>query len=209
MRQEVQEVVLVHGAGSGPWVFDGWSHEFSGVSLHTVDLHADVDVAQASMTDYCHRVVACMKDVMGGTALCGWSMGGLVALMAQQQVALACLVLLEPSPPGEVQGFDSSARVEPGAFDPEDAYGRFPAGIASRPESLLARGERKRGISVPKLRCPTLVVSGDEFYAERGEPLARFYSAEHLHFPGLSHWDLVLRPEVPRAIASFITVHGS
>lgn len=201
--------MVVHGAGSGPWVFDGWSREFSGMLLRPVDLHAELDVARASMTDYCDRVVACMKNVIGGAALCGWSMGGLVALMAQRHVAPACLVLLEPSPPGEVQGFNPAARVEPGTFDPEDVYGRFPAGVASRPESLLARGERKRGSSVPEVRCPTLVVSGDEFYGERGEPLARFYRAEHLHFPGLSHWDLVLRPEVRRAIVSFISAQGS
>jgi hypothetical protein len=53
MHEEVENVVLVHGAGSGPWVFDGWADDFPGVSVHAVDLHEGLDVAQASMTDYC------------------------------------------------------------------------------------------------------------------------------------------------------------
>lgn len=140
----------------------------------------------------------------GATAVCGWSMGGLVALMAAQEVEPFALVLLEPSPPGEVQGFDPAAVVEPGIFDPQTVYGRFPTGIASRAESSVARSERKRGISVPEVPCRTLVVSGEEFQEERGESVAAFYGAEYVHFHGLDHWDLVLRDEVRKAVAAFI-----
>jgi pimeloyl-ACP methyl ester carboxylesterase len=133
-------------------------------------------------------------------ALCGWSMGGLVALMTAERAQAARLVLLEASAPGEVQGFDEDVRLEPGTFDPESTYGRFPAGLRARPESSLARAERKRGISVPSLPCPALVVSGGEFPEERGRALARRYAAAELRLPGLDHWGLVLDGRVPQAL---------
>ncbi|MDP9225835.1 MAG: hypothetical protein M3P18_18745 [Actinomycetota bacterium] len=86
--------------------------------------------------------------------------------------------------------------------DPEDAYGPFPPGVRKHPESSLARAERKRGISVPIIQCPSLFVSSGEFGDERGRALASHYGGSLLEFPLLNHWDLVLNPEVRRAIAS-------
>jgi pimeloyl-ACP methyl ester carboxylesterase len=201
-------VVLVHGAGSGPWVFDRWVEDLLTVfSLVVVDLHDGLDVASASMDDYCNQVVSAMVSAGDPVALCGWSMGGLVALMAAQRVRPTALVLLEPSPPGEVQGFDARAAAGPGTFDPEEVYGLFPGGIRARPESSLARGERKQGIRVPKVECPTLVVSGDEFPEDRGESVAALYGATLQHFPGLSHWDLVMKTEVREVVALFLMSH--
>ena len=201
----MENLVLVHGAGSGPWVFDGWAGNLSGFTLHTVDLHEDLDVASASMTDYRDRVVAAMKAIGAPVALCGWSMGGLVALMATQELVPSALVLIEPSPPGEVQGFHPESPLERGTFDPEDVYGRFPASVASRPESSLARGERKQGISVPEVPCPTLVISGDEFRSDRGDPVASFYEAEHRYFEDLDHWGLLTSSEVRAAIGDWLS----
>lgn len=156
------------------------------------------------MDDYADRVVAASKELGKPVALCGWSIGGLVALMAAEAMDGAALVLIEPSPPGEIQGFSPHAPLEEGPFDPEVVYGTFPRGIPSRPESNRARGERKRGISVPRVTCPTLVISGDEFVAERGVPVAALYGAEHAHFRGLDHWDLVRSAEVRGRIATFL-----
>lgn len=203
---EAGTILLVHGAGSGPRIFDDWKKSLPGFAVLVVDLQEGLDVATSSMNDYRQRVVSAIASMKGPVALCGWSMGGLVALMAAEKVKPAALILLEPSPPGEVQGFDAGARVEPGTFDPEEVYGPFPGGIPARPESSLARGERKRGISVPAVACPMLVISGDDFPEERGSHVADLYDAEHRHFPGLNHWDLVLRPEVREAISSFLRV---
>jgi pimeloyl-ACP methyl ester carboxylesterase len=123
--------------------------------------------------------------------LLGWSMGGLVAMMAARRVEPDRLVLLEPSPPTEVQGH-RDVRLEAGTYDPEEEYGAFPPGVRARPESKLARSERKRGISVPEVGATTLVVHGDEFAEERGRAVAAHYGAETLHIGGASHWDLVL-----------------
>jgi hypothetical protein len=80
--------------------------------------------------------------------------------------------------------------------------------MRARLESLLARAERKRGVSVPSLPCPALVVSGDEFPEDRGRQLAAYYGADELAFPGLDHWGLVLDARVPEALAERLGTKG-
>ena len=156
------------------------------------------------MSNYA-AVVARAAELIGRpVAVCGWSMGGLAAMLAARQARADALVLLEPSPPGDVHGFDPAVPLEPGTFDPEEAYGPFPPGIRARPESALARSERRRGVSVPALPCRTLVVYGDEFADERGRAVARFYGAGELPFPGLDHWGLVRDARVHAAVAAWL-----
>jgi pimeloyl-ACP methyl ester carboxylesterase len=199
-------LVLVHGAGSGPWAFEGWRESFDGTEVVAVDLQEGLDVAHASHAEYAEQVAHATQEVPPPAALCGWSMGGLVALEAAQGLKPHTVVLLEPSPPAEVQGLDDSIEPRPGVFDPEEAYGRFPTGMEARAESLLARAERKRGISVPSLPCPSLVVTGDELREERGAAIAQLYGSELVDFPGLGHWDLVRSPNVRRAVARFLGI---
>jgi pimeloyl-ACP methyl ester carboxylesterase len=189
--RHVASLLLAHGAGSGPWVFDGWAEAFPDLEMEAVDLMAGLNVAEASMSNYAAVIVRATEWLPRPVALCGWSSGGLAAMMAARQAEADFLILLETSPPGEVQGFDESVPLRAGTFDPEETYGAFPPGMRARPESLLARAERKRGVSVPALPCPALVVYGDEFPDERGRALAAYYDAEERPFPGLDHWDLV------------------
>ena len=196
-------LLLVHGAGSGPWVFDGWPAAFPpGLRLETVDLHEGLDPAHATMAQYADAVARAAERLARPVVVVAWSMGGLAAMMAAD--CADGLVLLEASAPAEVQGVHRDVRPAPGVFDPEAEYGAFPDGVRARPESSLARAERKRGISVPELRCPTLVVYGDEYAEERGRRLVARYGAHELELPGKSHWDLVRDPEALRAIATRI-----
>jgi pimeloyl-ACP methyl ester carboxylesterase len=176
------------------------------VSVVAVDLQAGLDVARATHADYAAAVVRAAAGFPGPVALCGWSMGGLVVLEAAQRLEPHSVVLIEPSPPAEVQGFDGSVELRPGVFDPEEVYGPFPAGMEARPESLLARAERKRGISVPVLDRPSLVIAGEEFGRERGSAVAELYGSELLEFRGLGHWDLVRSQEVRVAVAEFLGI---
>jgi len=200
----MRAVLLVHGAGSGPWVFDRWAQRFGDVEVETVDLQAGLVVARASMLNYAAAVVARAHLLPTPVALVGWSMGGLAALMAAERAGAERLVLLEASPPAEVQGIRHDLALEQGTFDPEEIYGAFPPGLPSRPESTLARAERARGISVPTLPCPTLVAFGDEFPDDRGRDLVRTYNAEELHVPGLDHWGLVRDEGVADAVARWL-----
>jgi pimeloyl-ACP methyl ester carboxylesterase len=156
------------------------------------------------MTDYAERVLAAARALPQPVSLCGWSMGGLVVLQAAALARPHSVILIEASPPGEVQGFNGDVAMSLGMFDPEAVYGRFPAGLEARPESSLARSERKRGISVPSLPCPSLVIYGDAFRDERGKPIASLYCSEERDVPGLDHWDLVHDRRVREAIADFL-----
>jgi pimeloyl-ACP methyl ester carboxylesterase len=197
-------LVLIHGAGSGPWVFADWVEAFPEFEVRAVDLQDGLDVRHASMGDYVGIVARDAQELPRPIVLCGWSMGGLVALMAADAVHPDGIVLIEASAPGEVQGFTPNASLDQGSFDPEEAYGAFPAGIPARSESQLARAERKRGISVPSLPCPSLVVYGYEFAEDRGRRLAALYGSEQAAFPELDHWGLVRSSEVRSAIHRFL-----
>lgn len=196
-----RSVVLVHGAGSGPWVFDGWASTFPGADVIAPDLQEGLDLQSASMTDYARAVAFAAENRARPLLLVGWSMGGLVAMMAAHPAAADGLVLLESSPPAETQGEELQTPLSEGTFDPEEIYGPFPNGVRSRRESALARSERKRGISVPSLPCPALVIWGREFPEDRGRAIALRYGCEALAFE-LNHWDLVLAEDVRAAIAA-------
>lgn len=200
----MKTLVLIHGAGSGPWVFEGWLDTFRHWTTFAVDLQQGLDVGKATMGDYAQAVVEAARALPAPLALCGWSMGGLVALQAAQHVRPAKVVLLEASPPAEVQGFDPGVELTEGTFDPQEVYGAFPDGVLPRPESSLARAERKRGISVPSLPCASLVIAGESFRVERGEAIAQLYGSELMHVPGLDHWQLLQSDAVQRAVSEFL-----
>jgi pimeloyl-ACP methyl ester carboxylesterase len=197
-------LVLVHGGGSGPWIFDEWHGSFPGMRIAAVDLQEGLDVAQASMSDYADRVIEAADALPPPVSVCGWSMGGLVVLQAADRIRPHSVIVIEPSPPGEIQGFDPTIEPSAGTVDPQAVYGTFPAGVHTRLESALARAERKRGVTVPRLPCRSLVIYGDEFAEERGRRVAQFYGSEERPFPGLDHWGLVRDPGVREAIAEFV-----
>ncbi|MFN2557707.1 MAG: alpha/beta fold hydrolase, partial [Nitriliruptorales bacterium] len=196
-------VLLLHGAGSGPGIFTGWEEYFPDSHFVPVDLQEGLRIETASMTDYAARAVAEGRRARPPLLICGWSMGGLVAMLAARQLRPGWLALLEPSPPAEVQGCDETVTPRPGAFDPEAVYGPFPDGIRARPESSFARSERKRGISVGPLPCPTLVVYGRDFPDERGRLIAEAYHGDAVELEDLEHWGLVLDRRVSAAVSNW------
>lgn len=194
----------MHGAGSGPEVFASWSGARSGIEVVAVDLQDGADATAVSMVDYAESLRRSCEGVPRPFGLCGWSMGGLVAMMAAPAVAPASLVLIEPSAPAEVQGTHDVPDAA-GTFDPEEVYGPFPAGIRPRPESRRARADRKRGVPVPSLPRRTLVVYGSEFAAERGRALEERYGIEGACFAELDHWGLVLDVRVRELVFDYVS----
>src|SRR5207237_10580505 len=53
----LSSLILVHGSGSGPWVFDRWDDAFPDTILVAPDLHEGFDVAGASMEDFARATV--------------------------------------------------------------------------------------------------------------------------------------------------------
>jgi pimeloyl-ACP methyl ester carboxylesterase len=132
------------------------------VQVEAVDLQEDLEVGAASMDDYSAAVVNAADGLLRPLALVGWSMGGLVVLMASEQVEPDRVVLLEPSPPGELKGRTPRSRFrrEHSTVNPSTA--RFPRGFLHGP-NLRAHPERRRGVYVPSVARPTLVLRGREF----------------------------------------------
>src|SRR5437762_13618365 len=106
MAKALKSLVLAHGSGSGPWVFDGWAEAFPGVTVAAPDLQEGLDVAHASMADFAAAIVAAAEGLPRPLALCGWSLGGLAAMMAAERVRPERLGLLEPSEIGRASGRD-------------------------------------------------------------------------------------------------------
>lgn len=198
-------VVLVHGAASGPWVFDAWRPRWAGFDVRAPDLQDGGDLAVTTMDDYADKVVHAGWGPADGSpvVLCGWSMGGLVAMMAALRGTPAALVVVEPSVPSQVGGNHPSVTLEPGTYG-ADVYGSVAAPNQTRRESLLARCERKRGISVPRLPCPTLVLAGRDYAAERSRPVAEHYGATLVEYPGLGHADLVTDTAVADDVVAWV-----
>ena len=223
-------VILVHGAASSAGVWRYWLDGLAdrGWPAYALDLRghgasADVDLRRVRMDDYVEDVAQLVGQLGRRPVLIGWSMGGLVAVMAAARDLASACVGLAPSAPA--RSADPAAWLRPGTFGPEE-YGITrpdPADQAMMPdldleertvalaslgrESRWARDERARGIVVESLPCPLLIVTGTE---DRQWPRARYAD---LHLPaafveadGASHWGLVLNR---RALAILVpTVVG-
>jgi Alpha/beta hydrolase family len=200
-----RSLVLVHGSGCGPWVFDGWQRSFPELTVTAVDLQAGLDVAHATLRDYAVAIVRAVVAADRPVAVCAWSLGGLAAMLGAHEARPDALILLEPSPPLEVQGLRDVVP-RPGTIDPLAAGAPFPAGMAARPESSLATGERERGVSVPSLPAGTrtLVVAGDAYRDERGPGFAERYGGVFLDSGTAEHWDLVRDPAIRARIAAWL-----
>ena len=197
-------LICLHGAGTGPWCFDDWSRDFPGWNVRAPDLLQGLDVATATMADYASAAVRAAADA-DDAVLCGWSMGGLVALIAAQVAEPAAIVVLEPSLPAELQGFHPEVVPTIGTFDPADVYDAAPGNPTTRLESSFALGERRHGISVPSVTVPLLVVAGKTYTETRGRPVADFYGADLIEFPNLHHVALVQEREVRTAIGAWLS----
>jgi pimeloyl-ACP methyl ester carboxylesterase len=207
---------MVHGAANSAVVWTYWQHELArlGYASYAIDLrgHGDstpADLSNTTMADYASDV----RDLVGQMArppvIVGWSMGGLVALMAAAPGGVAACICLEPSPPA--LELDESLPLRSGVFGAEE-YGIAGAGPQDQPsmpdldlkeravalsslgpESRRARDERKRGIVVGPLACPVLLVAGTGAGNKAvGPDDALFPGADYCEATGASHWGLVL-----------------
>jgi len=171
-------VILVHGAANSARVWTFWQDELArhGWSSHAIDLRghgasATADLGITRMTDYADDVIAFARTLRQAPVVVGWSMGGLVAMMAAMLCNARACVGLAPSTPARV--FDASVALRTGVFGPEEygIAGREPGCLPSMAdldreegivaleslglESRMARDERPAGsdIASPHARC--------------------------------------------------------
>ncbi len=211
-------IVLVHGAANSAVVWTFWQRALAerGWVSYAVDLRGHgastpCDLSATTMQDYADDVLSAVRglDTGRGVVLVGWSMGGLVAMMAAQACRSRAVVGLAPSTPAAAR--DPEKMIQHGEFGPEE-YGITSDDPADQPampdldldervialaslgrESRHARGERAAGIVLEALPCPLLIATGT---ADRQWPRSRYddlpQPAEHLSADGASHWGLVL-----------------
>jgi pimeloyl-ACP methyl ester carboxylesterase len=213
---ERPEVILVHGAANSAGVWRFWQQELGalGWRSHAIDLRghgagASADLSSTSMRDYADDVAGWAEQRSPKPIVIGWSMGGLVAMMAAAAGFATACVALAPSAPARHE--DEHGPLRPGVFGPME-YGIVSLDPANQPamldldaeeravalaslglESRLARDERKRGVVLHQLRCPLLIVTGEmepDRQPTHYEDLD--LAAEYLSVAGSSHWGLVL-----------------
>jgi len=208
-------IVLVHGAANSALVWTFWQEELAacGWASHAIELRGHgsepFDLSRTTMRDYADDVRTAMAGLEAAPVVMGWSMGGLVAMMAAAQGGAITCVALAPSTPA--RAIDPLVPLREGEFGPEE-YGitsTAPAHQRAMPdldieerkialaslwkESRLARDERKRGIVIAPLPCPLLIVTGGadaQWPASKYEGL--WLAHDHIKVAGASHWGLVL-----------------
>ena len=225
---ERPSVILVHGAASSARVWTFWQGELArrGWSSHALDLRghgarAPAELGTTRMADYADDVVAFARALREPPVLLGWSMGGLVALMAAAECRARACVGLAPSAPART--LDSAVPLRAGTFGPEE-YGIVDRDPEHQPamadldrdervvaleslglESRFARDERKAGVVIGNASCPVLIVTGT---ADRLWPRQRYddlpLAADHIEIVGASHWGLVLNRRLLPAISSAV-----
>jgi pimeloyl-ACP methyl ester carboxylesterase len=222
-------VILVHGAANSAGVWRYWQDALAerGWSSHALDLRGHTartttDLSTVSMTQYADDVVALARELRRAPALVGWSMGGLVAMMAARQAGAWACVGLAPSTPATSR--NDAVPLRQGIFGAEEygIEGRDPndqpmmpdldrdererALSSLAPESRYARDERKAGIVIRRLSSPLLIVTGS---ADSQWPRAKYSGLQlpfdHVDISGASHWGLVLNRRLLPEMVSTVT----
>jgi pimeloyl-ACP methyl ester carboxylesterase len=145
-------IILIHGAAnsSGVWIY--WQEVLShlGWSSYALDLRGHgasgaTDLSDTRMSDYADDVRTLVRELPRPPVLVGWSMGGLVAMMAAAGGSATACVGLAPSVPALSR--DASLPLRRGTFGPEE-YGivsRDPAQQPAMPD--LDQDERGRALT--------------------------------------------------------------
>ena len=176
----------------------------------------------ALMSDYVDDVAEVASGLSVKPVVMGWSMGGLVALMAAAAGRARACVALSPTPPANER--DMSVEIRRGVYGSEE-YGIRSDDPAKQPvmrdldeeersvalgslsqESRSARDERKAGVVISSMPCPLLLVTGSE---DRVFPRSEYANigldAENLEAEGASHWGLVVNRRVLPGLARSVT----
>jgi pimeloyl-ACP methyl ester carboxylesterase len=126
-------ILLVHGAANSAAVWTYWQAALAarGWSTHALDLRGHggsepVDLSSTRMADYADDVLFAARGLRGAPVLLGWSMGGLVALMAAAASRAHACIGLAPSMPATAR--DESKPLRTGVFGLDLGYRLVVAG---------------------------------------------------------------------------------
>lgn len=216
-------IVLIHGAANSASVWTYWQEllalhgwKTAAVNLRGHGGASSVDLTAVTMEDYASDVSRVIAGLSLKPVVMGWSMGGLVAMMLAAKGEAGACVALAPSLPALQE--DPRCALQPGVFGPEvygiasldpgdqpampdlDREERQVALSSLGPESLLARSERRRGVLIPEIPCPFLLVTGtlDAQWPEKA--YADLWLKHERLAMQASHWGLVLNRRAIRTV---------
>lgn len=218
-------VLLVHGAYHGAWCWDKWVERLAedGRKVHALDLRGhgglepDEQFVTAGVAEMVEDVVMAIDAIPGRPVVVGHSLGGLIVVLAALQRDIAGLLLVCPSPPGNLPGAAKVPLVEeyvpcPPLTAPQVAERYAPhleadelAEVAERicaesPRLLNQRYDLRIPVDPQALDrdLPILVVEGGRDDPARHPPgqdaaIAAFYGGSHLRLDDAPH-NLMLGP---------------
>lgn len=230
-------ILCIPGGYHGAWCFAPWMETFAAAGIAAAALEprgkgtlADQASPATGIDDYAADARAAALVLDAPVVLLGHSLGALIAMRAAMRLPrLAGLLLVAPSPPGNMPGVAAVPTVPEGALIPPPgeavATARFlggerPGGLdayraALSPESPHALNDRYAlRVSVDPARftaVPSLVVEAGRDDAERhpagqDAAIARFLGGTHLLLPDMPHC-MMLAPWAEEAAAPLIAWH--
>ena len=198
-------VVMIHGAGGGGWEYDKWKPVFQKVGYKVISrdlVPTKGKYENTTFKDYVEQVLS-WTPKNEKVIYVGASMGGILALKANEIHSAAALVLVDSVPPkgvGETKEQKPNPPVVKWANGPlKDTEDAMPdsdrktilwAWKRWRDESGLVMNDIHAGIEAKKPTCPVLVVLGEadtDVPHANGLALAKWAGAEVISYPSMSH----------------------
>lgn len=216
-------VLLVHGGYHGAWCWDYWAGRLiaEGREVAALDLrgHGGLapppDYPETGVLGFVEDVVAAIDALDRPPVVAGHSLGGLLVPLAAARRPTAALLLVCPSPPGNLPGAQRVSLVPEGAPVPPlpaaVARSRYAEHLsdaeladlvaklcAESPRLLNERYDLRVAVDPAAIGAPVLVVEGGRDDPERhpagqDQAIAGFYGGAHLRLDDAPH-DLMLGP---------------
>lgn len=214
---ETPSVLFVHGGFHGAWCFGGWMRRLAetGTASAALDLRGHGFLAAEGLPletgtgDHAAMVVRAAGLLPKNLTLVGHSLGGLIAAMAASELSLSALVLVAPSPPGNLPGAKAVPEVSANTLAPppdrQAVITRFLGGEEPRwvgdfeallcresPEALNDRYRLRTAVNPVRLPKHVLVLEAGldcsvRHPAGQDRAVATFYGGDHRVLPEAPH----------------------
>jgi len=218
-------LVLVHGVWSGAWCWQSWANHFCNLGWESIALDLRHRFAQnpignldnLSFSDCVRDLAQVIRSFSTPPVLVAMNLGALMALKASEQTQPSALILVSPSPPGNLAAARSRPQRllwlkyrllillhRPLRIDDKDFRAYFLSPLPENLQTALSRQTAPdssalvREFLAPRvsletrpLSCPILALSGsdDEIMpAVTTKRMSEWLGGDFREYPGQGHW---------------------